>query len=289
VVAFSPTHPELQGTARLAAEVPRQIANAHTLFNIANTMIFLGLTGYLARLVERLVPDKIEEEKVIIRPKFLDDNLLETPALALERVQLEIARMGEIVLLMLTSLRKGLLDRDRGQLEQVHKMDDQVDVLESQILRYLGDLRKQTLLEHESTQVALAMKAADSFESVGDVIETDLVGVGYRILDEDIQISDAMRHLVMELGDKLETALETTIRAVKDGDERAAAAVLTMKADVDHLINQALELQSASLAGVGLEQIEIIRMEMTVLENLKRIHTYLKRIAKLIVPQEIRA
>jgi phosphate:Na+ symporter len=289
VVAFSPTHPELQGTARLAAEVPRQIANAHTLFNIANTMIFLGLTGYLARLVERLVPDKIEEEKVIIRPKFLDDNLLETPALALERVQLEIARMGEIVLLMLTSLRKGLLDRDRGQLEQVHKMDDQVDVLESQILRYLSDLRKQTLLEHESTQVALAMKAADSFESVGDVIETDLVGVGYRILDEDIQISDAMRHLVMELGDKLETALETTIRAVKDGDERAAAAVLTMKADVDHLINQALELQSAALAGVGLEQIEIIRMEMTVLENLKRIHTYLKRIAKLIVPQEIRA
>ena len=54
------------------------------------------------------------------------------------------------------------------------------------------------------------------------------------------------------------------------------------------LLHQALELQSGALAEVGPEQIEIIRMEMTALENLKRIHTYLKRIAREIVPQELR-
>ena len=64
--------------------------------------------------------------------------------------------------------------------------------------------------------------------------------------------------------------------------------MLTIKADIDHLINQALEIQSQALAELGPEQIEIIRMEMTALENLKRIHTYLKRIAREIVPQEVR-
>ncbi len=47
-------------------------------------------------------------------------------------------------------------------------------------------------------------------------------------------------------------------------------------------------INTGALTEVGPEQVEVIRMEMTVLENLKRIHTHLKRIAQEIVPQEIR-
>jgi phosphate:Na+ symporter len=204
-------------------------------------------------------------------------------------VRLEIARMGEIVQQMLTGLRTGWLERDRGKLEEVQMMDDQVDVLESEILKHLGAIRTQSLTEQESTEVALAMKVADGFESVGDVIETDLVRLGYRALDENLQASDAMRVLFSELGDKLSTALDSTIRAVREDDERAADEVLTIKADIDHLIGKALELQSQALAQVGPEQIELMRVEMTVLENFKRIHTLLKRVARDIVPQAVRA
>ncbi|WP_319577177.1 hypothetical protein [uncultured Desulfobacter sp.] len=61
-----------------------------------------------------------------------------------------------------------------------------------------------------------------------------------------------------------------------------------MKAEIDHLISQALEIQSQDLTKVGSEKIEIIRIEMTVLENLKRIHTHLKRIAREIMPRAVR-
>jgi phosphate:Na+ symporter len=286
VVGISPTHPELEGTARLAVEVPRQIANAHTLFNVINTIIFLGLTTYMARLVERLVPAKIEEEKEIIRPKFLDDSLIDTPALALQRVRMEIAYMGEIVLQMFTDFREAVLKRERTKLEDVRKMDDQVDVLESAILRYLGEVRTRSLTEKESANIALAMRAADELKNVGGVIATDLSTLGYKTLDENIQASDTMRYLFNQLGDKLSLAIEGIIVAVRDVDQRAAAEVLTMQADVDYLISQALELQSAALAEVGPDQIQIIRMEMSALENLKRIHSYLKHIARVIVPAE---
>jgi len=65
--------------------------------------------------------------------------------------------------------------------------------------------------------------------------------------------------------------------------------VLTITADVDHLISQVLELQSTALAEPGPEQVDVIRLETTALENLKRIHTYLKRIAREAVPQEVYA
>ena len=58
VTSISPTHPELTGIDKLGAETPRQIANAHTIFNIANTLIFIGFTTQFARIVERLIPDR---------------------------------------------------------------------------------------------------------------------------------------------------------------------------------------------------------------------------------------
>lgn len=52
VQSISPADPSLSGAERLAAEAPRQIANAHTIFNVANTLIFIWFTGQHARLVE---------------------------------------------------------------------------------------------------------------------------------------------------------------------------------------------------------------------------------------------
>ncbi|MEA3275945.1 MAG: Na/Pi symporter [Pseudomonadota bacterium] len=203
VTAFSPSSPELEGTARLTAEVPRQIANAHTLFIIVNTLLFIGFTTQLGRFVQWLIPDKVEKETVIIQPVFLSEGPLGTPVLALQNVRLEIARTGDIVTEMFLCLRQAFLERDRKKLAEVRTMDDQVDVLEGDILRYLGALRIQELSEDESTELALSMKAADLFESVGDVIETELVDLGYRALEDGIETSETMRHLLRNLADKL--------------------------------------------------------------------------------------
>ena len=99
--------------------------------------------------------------------------------------------------------------------------------------------------------------------------------------------SEAVRYLFNELGDKLSVAFDAIIRAIRDLDERAAHEVLTMKADINHLLQSALEIQSSALAKGGSDQIELIRMEMTAFDCLKRIHTHLKRIAKEIVPPEL--
>ena len=53
--SLSPVAIDLQGGAKLAAEVPRQIANANTLFNVFNTILFIGFTTWFARIAERLL------------------------------------------------------------------------------------------------------------------------------------------------------------------------------------------------------------------------------------------
>ena len=289
VIAISPDHPELTGTARLAAEVPRQIANAYTVFNVLNMVIFIWFTSYFAKLVTWLVPIKEEEiEKVIIKSKYLDKSLLDTPAVALQNVRFEIARMGKIVQEMLIEFREAMLNRNRDKLHEVHKMDDRVDILDGEILRYLASLRTETLSEQDSADISVAMKVADSIESIGDVIDTDLFEVGERVLEKDIQPSDAMQHIYSELVNKLSLALTLTIKTIKETDQISAEKVLLMKPEINRLLKEALEYQTKELKFLESDQVDIIRLEMSALESMKRIYTLLKRITKEFVPIEIR-
>ena len=99
--------------------------------------------------------------------------------------------------------------------------------------------------------------------------------------------SDGTRQASIHIASRLSTPSAWWFRHFSDS-AWLTGQLRPYSADIDQLIRQALEIQSSALTEVGPEQVEVIRLEMTVLENLKRIHTYLKRIAQEIVPQEIR-
>jgi phosphate:Na+ symporter len=287
VVAISPASPELAGKARMAAEVPRQIANAHTVFNVANTLLFLGFTTTFARLVERLVPEKAEVEKVIVRPKFLDSEMLQIPSMALERVRFEIGHMGEIITEMLARLDEAFLQRDRQKLEEVAKMDDKVDILNEAILEYLSEIRQQSLTEHQSSEFQSLMSATVNLESLADIIETDLAGIGKDFLNTDIRPSETTRLLLRELADKVVLAVANLVRAISENDETAAAEVIAQKDDIRLLAQQAQQLQSERIAVKEAGHLQLVQMEMEILEHLRRIYTLAKRVAKDFVPEEV--
>src|SRR5437016_3067324 len=82
VLVFPFIGPFTDVVARTAADPARQIANAHTLFNIGISLAFLPFTPWASRAVESLVPDAPEGDSPF-RARYLDERALETPALAL--------------------------------------------------------------------------------------------------------------------------------------------------------------------------------------------------------------
>jgi phosphate:Na+ symporter len=287
VVAISPASPELTGKARIAADVPRQIANAHTVFNVANTLLFLGFTTTFARLVERLVPAKPEAEKIIVRPKYLDSEILEIPAMALERVRFEIGHMGEIISDMLSRLEEGFLQRDKQKLEEVTMMDDKVDILNDAILVYLSEIRQQPLTDRQSSEFQSLMGATINLESLADIIETDLATIGRNYLNSELQASESTRLLLRDLGEKVMLAVREVIRAISENDETAAADVIALKDEIRRLAEAALQRQSERIGVKEPRHLELVQMEMEILEHQRRIYTRAKRIAKDFVPQEV--
>jgi phosphate:Na+ symporter len=281
---ISPSSPEVEGTARAALDVPRQIANANTFFNVVNTLLFIGFTGWFARLAQWLVRERAPREGVIIEPEFLDEAALVVPSVALQRVRMELGRVGEITLGMLQDIRPAIKERDMERLADIARRDDEVDILEEEILNYLGKIRQSLLSEEESLEFQGLMIATDNMESLADIIETDLVSLGRKTADMTSTSGDETRELLLEFYTTVSKSVEMAVQAVRDNDQRAAESVLMMKDGVRELSERLLTRKAQRLTADDQDYLELVRMEMSFVDQMRRIYTLAKRIAKVVLP-----
>lgn len=283
VTALSPTATGLAGAEKAAAEAPRQIANAHTIFNVVNTVLFIGFTTRIARLVEWLIPDKPLDEEPIIQPKYLDGELLGTPSLALNRVRFEIGRLGERVNAMFEAILPAVLSGNRKDLQGVADMDDEVDILHACIIEYLRKVGQEDLTAEQTSEFVNLMEVANNFENTGDIIETDLVTVGERRLEEKFTVSDATAGVIGEFHQAVGKALKATLEAVTEADAEAAKKVIAMKDRISQLAEEATVHGSLRLVAGEPDRLQAYTREMEIIEKFKRIYYFAKRIAKAVV------
>ena len=287
-VAFSPHYPDSEGLARLAAESPRQIANANTLFNLVNTLLFIGFTPFLGRLVVWLFPDRPEHlERSIATPKFLDEQLLDTPSAALNLVRLEVGQLGEHVLQMM-SMTQTALDRQSEDLfREIEKSDDAADILHAAIIEYLNKIGKRPLTEELSLEYFRLVQSVGTLESIGDLIETDLSRAGLDIARHQLAPSETMQDCLRRLQSWVFSALESAVRAVVDNDQSAAQDVLALRKTVNEVVENAFRKQATSLARSEHGHLETLQIEFELTNKLKQIYSLCKRIARLYVPREV--
>jgi len=285
---ISPVATGLEGTARLAAEVPRQIANANTLFNVINTLVFIGFTAWFARLAERLIPERGAAKGVIIEAEFLDVAALEAPSIALENARREIERAGHITLEMLDALRNALEKKNKEQLDEVARRDDEVDILEAAIMAYLGQLRQRLLTEDEGATQQALVAAMMNIESIADVIETDMVGVVRDYLEGDYEASTKeTEDMVRGLFDTVRRGIELMVKAVGQSDQRAAQEVLLLKDDIRDFADRLFQRHARRLHIDDPGYLQRVRLMMTFIEQLRHMYTLTKRIAKTQLPLEV--
>jgi phosphate:Na+ symporter len=285
VTWISPTAEQLTGTAKLAAETPRQIANAHTVFNVANTMIFIWFATLLARFVQWLVPDRPLEEAEAIRAKYLDTELLSTPSLALDRARLELLNMGERVRAMLRAILPALFTGSRESLTDIRTMDDAVDALHGYVVTYLGQISQTRLHEEQTAELLRLLEAANDLENIGDIIETNLVRLGRSRLDGRFTVSPATQQVITEFHEVVSEAVELALVAVSQKNLEAAQRVSQMKAEVNRLADSAALHEAHRLVAEEPNRLPAYTMEMDVLENLKRVYYFAKRMARTTLPE----
>lgn len=158
-----------------AAVVPRQIANAHTLFNVTISMLFLPFVPWIERIIDILVPDKayVDDPKMI-KPRYLDESLLGTASLALGLARREVSRIGDILEQMMAKVPAAVFQGDLEAVAEIRAMDDQVDALYTAVTQYLAKIGQKNLSDDVANAVLGAMSALTELEAIGDIMENNL-------------------------------------------------------------------------------------------------------------------
>jgi phosphate:Na+ symporter len=267
----------------------RQIANAHTIFNVANALVFIWFAGQLARLAEWLVRDRADPSEALVRARYLDIDLLAAPALALDRARLEVMRMAHRITTMLTDVLPAVLHGPGSKLREIEAFDDEVDALHAQIVKYLGRVSQTRLSEASTTELIGLMEATNAVEAIGDVIETNLVMLGLSRIEQQITVSAETEAKIATLHRAILESLEVAVRALSERDIEAAATVRGHKKWISRLEREALAHQAERLVAPEPKRGRTYRLEIDIVSNLKRIHYFVRRIARTATPIEDRA
>ena len=277
---------EVANAARRSAETPRQIANAHTIFNVANTLLLIWFTTPLAWFVQKMVPEQRKVAAEPAKPRYLDDLLIQTPALAMDIVRMELGRLGANTLSMVRRSLAIVLRSTEDELAKLKKMDNDVDKLHGAVVTYLGRLSQENLSDRQSMQLHDYLAAANYIENMADVVETNLVDAGRARLKYDLTISDVTRDVLTAFHRKVCWSVEHAVRALVEDDKLVAQEIVAAKAEINQLAAAAERHLTRRLSADEPNRLAAFKIESEIIEYLKRVYYFAKRIAKDLVNDE---
>lgn len=140
------------------------IAVAHSIFNILCTAVLLPMGGLLEKLVLRLVPEGKQPQ----REAELDERLLATPALALERCRTLIADMASYSMESLRESLNAITAYNQKSAEHIREDEAKTDHYEDIIGSYLVKLSAHKIGESDSALAAEYLRIIGDFERIAD-------------------------------------------------------------------------------------------------------------------------
>ena len=130
------------------------------------------------------------------------------------------------------------------------------------------------------------MDAVNDLDHIGDLIEVNMVGLGERRIEKGFKISEATQKVINTVHVVVSDALKAAVRAVVEEDNDFAVRVISMKTDMNRLVEQAAMHQAQRLISEDSGKFEAYSVEVDIIEKLKRIYYHAKRMAKTVVEIE---
>ncbi len=220
--------------------IARQIANAHTIFNITMTLIWLPLIWLLVKIVVKILPYKEKNSKQKEVPVFLDPRLISQPAAAMEMVAREILRCSGMVEQMIHRLNHAIERQDLRRVDSILRQAVVVRKLYDNIVSYLSSLFSSgSLTEEQATQTAGMMYILSDIERT-DALCTEATESLQSILEKKHKLSpEAVEDLCRGL-QIIEDMYQNVLEVIRTGNGEDARKIVHKK---DNVLDLTLKLR----------------------------------------------
>ncbi|KXG78894.1 Na/Pi cotransporter family protein [Thermotalea metallivorans] len=212
----------------------RQLANAHTFFNVVNTAILLPFAPVLVRFANAIIPVKAYEKEKGAGIQYLDDRILETPSIAIGQVIKETLNMGNLALENYKKSMESFFRKDEKLVHEVFRQEKVINQLEREIAAYLVKLSNTALSAEQHEIVDGLFSTINDIERVGDHSD-NLAELSLYAIEHSLNFSNTAMLELEEMYGKVLEAYEQSLLTLRTGDLRIANKVIQREGEIDML------------------------------------------------------
>ena len=229
--------------------ISRQIANAHTGFNLCMTVVWTILLGVMVKVVMKLIPDgKRKDEQNPAEAWYLDSNIINQPAAALQLVAKEVLRCCNMVKEMLQKTAEAAKTEDEMILAEVESREYIVGNLNIKITDYLAEMFSAGVLtEEQANQTARMMYILSDVERISSLCKDIADSIQDKIDGTYEFTREAMLELEQSLR-KVENMYTDTFLMIESGEKEKARDILRQK---DQIMDLDLNMRKAHMNRVA--------------------------------------
>jgi phosphate:Na+ symporter len=250
----------------------RQVLLFHVLFNVTIAAIFFLLADKVAAVVSRLIPDT--EVSTGVQPRHLDPAALVTPALALANAVRETLRIGDTVEQMLHGMLEAIKTNDGKKVEEVIRLDDDVDRLYTAVKLYLTQVSREDLTETDNQRWTEVISLTINLEHVGDIMERIMEDLRDKKIALRLSFSMAGMQEITELHALLVANLRLGLSVFLNGDVESAQRLLVEKERFRDLERKYHDSHLERLAGQSTQSIETSSLHLDIISDMRRINSF---------------
>jgi len=260
----------------------RQIANAHTLFNVGVSVLLLPFSESISNLIIRLMPERKEKKEKPIRIKFLKKKIIDQPALGLMLAKKETFEMAAQVQEMLLTIIDPFIEKKEGNINEIETFEKRVDYYQSKIISYVTKISQRDINEDFINEGFKIIYIVSELEEIADIVYNSLLDKALVWLATDKHFSDAGK---IELLEYHKHILNHYQNALNVFNEYNAKTISKLKKENKLLRNLSIELKQKHFIRLSQnipESVSTSENHMEVIGNLRAIHGHISNIIRIL-------
>lgn len=195
-----------------------QLAMFHTFFNVVTVAVMLPLTRALVSLVKRMIPDKPVSHDTEFSLRYVDENMLRTPPVAVSQVKREILRMGDIALQNMDRSLEMATQQDFSHLPLFKRAEQELNFINRELIGFVVRLMGKTGLgEKDRSYLSGTYRSIRDLERIGDYAE-NIVEYATALSDSGQRFSDDARYEISQLKELLHRLYKLCMDAYQNED-----------------------------------------------------------------------
>ena len=255
------------------ADVARQIANAHTFFNIFTTIVFLPFIGFIAYLSNILIFGKRKDEELF----YLDEPSLEDSDTALDQVLTALGELHTFADQSLHLAQKAIIKGDESKISQITHFGEKIERYQSRITEYLEKVSSRRLSAIQSRRIPKLVRILHEIERVRDY-EEKLKQTAIHLISEGRSFTRTEAHEITELFKAAHAVLMTTAKITSTGEKKYGEQVLEEYESINELKDE-LRVKSQLRLGKDHAEIAVINYYYDVISSIEEIARKCRNIA----------